>query len=69
MSTPDRIKQVQTTRERYGEDHFKKIGHVGGKKSSGKFNSDTARKAVQRRWEKYRVEQQSKEEGEEQQNG
>jgi len=64
----DRERQVKTTRERYGEDHFKKIGAEGGKKSTGKFDSERGRKAVQRRWEKYRSEQDNTT-GKEQENG
>lgn len=60
MTTKDRIQQVKTTKERHGDDHYKKIGKTGGKKSSGKFDSDKGRAAVQRRWAKWRAEQAKK---------
>jgi len=52
----DRIKQVETTKERYGPNHYKEIGSKGGKLSGTRFDSTTAKKAVEARWKKYREE-------------
>lgn len=57
MPTPDRIKQVETTRRKYGTDYYSQIGYEGGKKSTTKFTSETARLAAQAKWAKYREEQ------------
>lgn len=62
MSTEDRKRQVKTTKENHGDDFYKKAGSAGGKKSTTKFNSDAAKKAVEARWAKYR-EQKEKEKG------
>lgn len=44
-------KQVTTTLERHGKDHYKKIGAIGGSKSPGAFkNRELARAAVNKRW-------------------
>lgn len=60
--TPDRQKQVETAKQRYGEDFYKRIGSRGGKKTPTKFNSESGRKAVEARWAKYREAQAKKRE-------
>lgn len=47
-----RQRGIETMKKKYGEDHFKKIGSKGGKNSTTKFNSDSAREAAQARWDK-----------------
>lgn len=61
MSTPDRIQQVKTTRERHGKDHYHKIGQRGGKVSTTKFTSKSASAAAKARWDKYRKQKQKEE--------
>lgn len=70
MTTPDRVKQVETTKANHGEDHYKKIGSAGGKISPGKFDSERGRAAINARWAKYRADQELKaQQRKEQQNG
>lgn len=38
------IKASQTIINRYGEDYYRDIGRIGGKKSKGGFNKITAKK-------------------------
>lgn len=54
--SPDRVRQVETTKKEHGQDHYRKIGKKGGDNSPTKFNSDTGRRAVLIRWERYRAE-------------
>lgn len=54
MSTPDRIRQVKTTKEKHGPNYYKKIGHDGGILSTTKFDSESAKAAANARWEKER---------------
>lgn len=50
--SPDRKKQVETTRERHGLDHYSKIGALS---SGGGFNNpQVARAAAMKRWAKQR---------------
>lgn len=60
----DRKRQVETTKARHGEDHFKKIGQKGGQNNPLKFNSETAKAAAERRWAKHRAEQSKEKKGE-----
>lgn len=57
----DRKRQVKTTREKNGADHYQKIGGKGGKTSSGNLTpeerAERAQKAAQSRWGKYREKQ------------
>jgi len=46
-------KTVKTIKEKYGDDHYKKIGAMGGGKAT-KGDSEAMRKVVQARWDKYR---------------
>lgn len=55
MEKTDRQRQVETTKERHGADHYQKIGHAGGKNSPTKFNPTTAQRAANIRWENYRA--------------
>jgi hypothetical protein len=48
----DRIQQVKTTREKHGEDHYKKIGQKGGANSPTKFTSETGSANAKKRWNK-----------------
>lgn len=59
--SPDRIQQVETTRKKYGEDHYKKIGSKGGKLTPTKFNSKSGSAAINARWAKYRENQRKEE--------
>lgn len=61
MPSDDRIRQVKTTRERYGKDHYAEIGAKGAANSPTKFNSQTATEAAKRRWEAYREKRKGKE--------
>lgn len=54
MSNDDRLRQVATTKEKYGEDHYKTIGSKGGQNSPTKFNTDSAKKAANARWDAHR---------------
>lgn len=45
-------KTVKTIKEKYGEDHYKKIGAMSSKPTRG--DSEAMRKVVQARWDKYR---------------
>lgn len=59
--SPDREQQVKTTKERYGDDFYKKNGRKGGK--NNKTNTpEKARMAANVRWERYRERQRRKEE-------
>lgn len=60
MSTPDRVRQVKTTREKHGDDHYQKIGKKGGDNSPTKFTPESGRKAIEARWAKHRAEQEAK---------
>jgi hypothetical protein len=62
--TPDRQQQVDTTKKKYGEDHYSKIGSKGGQNTPTQFTSESSQKALKARWDKYRAEQAKKEEGE-----
>lgn len=55
MPTEDRIRQVATTKEIHGEDHYKTIGARGGKNSPTKFDSSSASAAANKRWAAYRA--------------
>lgn len=61
MSTPDRIRQVKTTKEKHGADHYHKIGGKGGKKSPTKFSSESGKQASLKRWADWRKKQKEKE--------
>jgi hypothetical protein len=54
MPTKDRIQQVKTTKERHGDDHYKKIGKKGGDESPTKFDSERGMNAANIRWQKFR---------------
>lgn len=63
VMSPDRKKQVQTTKERHGSDHYQKIGHAGGKNNPQKFTSDSGKRAVEARWAKHRAAKLKEEKG------
>lgn len=48
----DRIRQVQTTKERHGADHYSRIGAMKKKRTFD--NPEAAKKAADVRWAKYR---------------
>lgn len=48
----DRKKQVKTTKERHGKDHYKKIGQKGGLNSPTRFTSETGKAHSDKRWGK-----------------
>ncbi len=58
--SPDRQSQVDTTLARYGEDHYSKIGQIGGKNNKSN-TSEKGKMAVKVRWDKYRENQTKKE--------
>lgn len=61
MATEDRIRQVETTRQNWGKNHYKEIGSRGGKNSPAKFTSESGKKASQARWASYREKLKAKE--------
>lgn len=45
-------------------DFFNEIGSIGGNLTTTKFTSESARAAINKRWEKYRLDQLNKAKGE-----
>ncbi len=50
MMTDDRKRQVRTTKERHGDDFYKKIGAKSSGKGQTFRDSEKARDAANRRW-------------------
>jgi len=49
--------QVETTKERHGDDFYSINGKKSRENATTMFNSDTAKKAVTARWAKHREKQ------------
>lgn len=53
----DKDAQIAKTKKRHGDDVFVRAGKKGGKNTPTKFNSESAKAAVNKRWAKHREEQ------------
>lgn len=60
----DKEAQIRKSKERHGDDVFVKSGRKGGLKNPKKFNSESARAAVNKRWEAHRAAKSKSEKGE-----
>lgn len=48
------IRRIETTKNRHGQDFFHRNAKAAGKQSTTKFNSESGRAAIQKRWANHR---------------
>lgn len=48
------VRRISNTKKKHGDDFFVKNGSKAGKKSTTKFNSESGRAAIKKRWADHR---------------